>query len=93
MAQEFLPHFEMEEYSSILGSLITWLLFRMCRERWILISTAIYGNETAGSERNYKPDIALHYNSTKGALTIGDQMAGEHSCIRGTKKMAFIDFS
>ena len=35
------------------------------------------------------PDIALHYNGTKGALTTGDQMAGECSCIRGTKKMAF----
>ena len=64
MAQEFLPHSEREEYSSILGSLITWLLFRTCRKKkWILISTEIYGNETAGSERNCKPEIVVHYTT------------------------------
>lgn len=53
------------------------------------MSTEIYGNEPVGSERNYKADIVLHYNGTKGAITTGDQVAGEYSCIWGTKNMAF----
>ena len=41
------------------------------------------------AQNGIKPDIVLHYNRAKGALTTGDQMAGEHSCIRGTKRTAF----
>jgi hypothetical protein len=62
------------------------------KKKWILISTEIYGNETVGSERNYKADIVLRYNGAKGALTTGDQMAGEYSCIRRTKIWP-LDFS
>jgi hypothetical protein len=45
----------------------------------ILLSTEIYGSDTAGSEQYYKPEIELHYNRTKGAVDAGDQITREYS--------------
>jgi hypothetical protein len=53
----------------------------MPKRRVILLSTEIYGNDRAGSEQCYKPQVELHYNRTKGAVDAGDHITREHSSI------------
>jgi hypothetical protein len=52
----------------------------MCQKKSvILLSTEIYGNEIAGSEQNYKPEVILQRTRKKGAVNARDEITRQHS--------------
>lgn len=52
----------------------------------IMLSSEHTDDKVSGEEHDYKPDIILHYNSTKGAVDTVDKMAKQYSCQRKTNR-------
>lgn len=58
----------------------------------ILLSTEHHDKAIGGIENDFKPDMILHYNSTKGAVDTMDKLVNEYSVKRGTKRYPFVLF-
>ena len=58
----------------------------------VLLSSEHFEDDVAGEAENYKPDIILHYNHTKGGVDCTDKMAKEYSTIRGTNRWPMVLF-
>lgn len=52
----------------------------------ILLSTEHNDDKISGEETDYKPDIILHYNKTKGAVDTTDKLAKEFTTQRKTNR-------
>jgi len=52
----------------------------------LLLSTQHHERAIAPNRADEKPEIILHYNSTKGGVDSMDQMVGEFTCVRPTKR-------
>lgn len=58
----------------------------------ILLSTEHHDDKITGVDRDYKPEIILHYNDTKGSVDTMDKMVNEYSVKRSTKRWPFVLF-
>ncbi|KAG5883236.1 hypothetical protein JTB14_026457 [Gonioctena quinquepunctata] len=52
----------------------------------ILLSTQFDANDVSDEETNFKPEIILYYNKTKGPVDTGDKMTHEYSCVRACRR-------
>ncbi|XP_035854995.1 uncharacterized protein LOC118494664 [Sander lucioperca] len=52
----------------------------------VLLSTLHMGDARVSAGRHAKPDIILHYNSTKGSVDNLDKLVGTYSCRRKTAR-------
>ncbi|XP_069823913.1 piggyBac transposable element-derived protein 4-like [Dendropsophus ebraccatus] len=59
----------------------------------ILLSTMHHNCSIDSNDRKLKPEIILYYNKTKGGVDKMDEMVGEYSCKRQTKRWPVVLFS
>ncbi|KAB0804260.1 hypothetical protein PPYR_01230 [Photinus pyralis] len=52
----------------------------------VLLSTEHRDDKISGADNDYKPDIILHYNKTKGAVDTTDKLAKEYTTQRKTNR-------
>lgn len=52
----------------------------------ILLSSQHTDDKVGGEDEDYKPEIILSYNKTKGAVDVGDQLAQQYSTQRKTNR-------
>lgn len=84
-----LPNKDREVHSSIFlfqdeATLVSYVPKK--RKAVILLSSEHYDNKCAGPEFDFKPDIILHYNNTKGGVDAVDWMIDKYTCQRGTRR-------
>jgi hypothetical protein len=58
----------------------------------ILLSTEQTNDDISDIEHDYKPDIILHYNKTKGAVDTTDKLAKEYRTQRKTNRWPMVIF-
>lgn len=58
----------------------------------ILLSTEHNNDDVSGEETDYKPDIILHYNKTKGAVDTTDKLAKEYTTHRKSNRWPMVIF-
>lgn len=58
----------------------------------LLLSTEHHDDAVSGEGTNFKPDIILHYNKTKGAVDTTDKMVKEYSARRITNRWPMVMF-
>lgn len=59
----------------------------------VLLSTEHRGDQVNGEESDYKADIALHYNKTKGAVHSTDKPAKKYITQRKSNQWLMVHFS
>ncbi|KAG5883866.1 hypothetical protein JTB14_034913 [Gonioctena quinquepunctata] len=87
--KEFSAHPSREEFSSLFGfsdnkTIVSYVPKK--NKSVILLSTQFNGKDVSDEETNFKPEIILHYNKTKGAVDTGDKMTREYSCVRACRR-------
>lgn len=90
-----LPHRSRTENSSLFAfqdkyTLVSYVPAK--NKAVILLSTEHHDDKVTGEETNYKPEIILHYNNTKGSVDTMDKMVNEYSVKRSTKRWPFVLF-
>lgn len=85
--KELLPTSSRKEHSSMFafGKHCTLVSYAPKKGKAvILLSTEHEDDKVSNEETHYKPDIVLHYNSTKGAVDTTDQMSQKYTTQRKT---------
>lgn len=90
-----LPHHSKAEKSSVFAfqdkyTLVSYVPAK--NKAVILLSTEHHDDKITGEDTDYKPEIILHYNETKGSVDTMDKMVNEYSVKRSTKRWPFVLF-
>lgn len=92
---ELLPSKERPPYSSIFAfsKMHTLVSYAPAKNKAVvLLSTEHHDNSISGEQTNYKPDMVLHYNKTKGAVDTTDKMAKQYSARRSSNRWPVVLF-
>lgn len=87
--KELLPAPYKKEFSSMFGFMKNKTMVSYVPKKnnaVLLLSTEHSDDKTAKEIENYKPDIILHYNKTKGAVDTSDKLAKEYTTQRKTNR-------
>ena len=90
-----LPHRSRTEMSSVFAfkdkyTLVSYVPAK--NKAVILLSTEHHDDKITGDETDYKPEIIIHYNATKGSVDTMDKMVNEYSIKRSTRRWPFVLF-
>lgn len=93
--KELFPSSSKKEYSSMFAftkhcTLVSYVPKK--NNAVILLSTEHDDDKVSNKESDYKPDIVLHYNNTKGAVDATDQMAAKYTTQRKTLRWPMVLF-
>jgi len=92
---QLLPDRQRAEHSSIFGFTNKHTIVSYVPKKGksvILLSTKHHDHSISGPDDDFKPDVILHYNSTKGAVDNFDKMAAEYTVRRRTVRWPMVLF-
>ncbi|KAM4025402.1 piggyBac transposable element-derived protein 4-like isoform 1-T1 [Anomaloglossus baeobatrachus] len=82
-------------YENVFGfnNKATLVSYKVKKEKSVILLSAMHHDCSVDSNnQKLKPEIILHYNATKGGVDKMDEMVGEYSCKRQTKRWPVVLF-
>lgn len=90
--EEFLFKAYKQLFSSMFAFRVNYTLVSQVPKKEESCNSSENSDKVATEQHQYKPDIILHYNSTKGAVDTMDKMVNKYSVKRTTRRWPLVIF-